>query len=140
MPKSRSAGGRRETSRPPISIVPSSCGSRPAIARSSVVLPQPDGPRKQTNSPLVTSSETSLSATNAPKRLTRLRMRRNGAPAATEPLPARDIDIDACSSAPDLLAFSDFVPGSDIVSETLPGSKAPGEEFGHQFFGAALDS
>ena len=27
--------------------------SRPAIARSSVVLPQPDGPRKQTNSPRI---------------------------------------------------------------------------------------
>ena len=51
MPKSRAAGGRPETSRPPSSIVPSSCGSRPAIARSSVVLPQPEGPRKQTNSP-----------------------------------------------------------------------------------------
>ena len=43
--------------------------SRPAITRSSVVLPQPEGPRKQTSLPLSTSSETSSSAVNAPKRL-----------------------------------------------------------------------
>ncbi len=36
--------------------------SSPAIARSSVVLPQPEGPRKQTNSPSWMSSEMSLSA------------------------------------------------------------------------------
>ena len=69
MPKSRCAGGRRVTSRPPISIVPASCISRPAITRNSVVLPQPDGPRKQTSLPLSTSSETSSSAVKAPKRL-----------------------------------------------------------------------
>jgi hypothetical protein len=37
--------------------------------RSSVVLPQPLGPRKQTNSPSATVSETPRSATTAPKRL-----------------------------------------------------------------------
>src|SRR6266568_7567784 len=77
MPKSRAAGGRCDTSRPAISIMPSSCGSRPAMARSSVVLPQPDGPRKQTNSPLVISSEIFESAVKRPNRLLRSRMRRN---------------------------------------------------------------
>ena len=78
MPKSRAAGGSRDTSRPPISMVPSFCGSRPAMARSSVVLPQPEGPRKQTSSPLAMSSETSFSAVKLPKRLTRPRMRMDG--------------------------------------------------------------
>ena len=68
MPKSRAAGGSRDTSRPAISIMPSSCGSRPAIARSSVVLPQPEGPRKQTNSPFVTSRSMFFSAVKRPKR------------------------------------------------------------------------
>src|SRR5581483_4395415 len=74
MPKSRADGGRLETSRPPISMVPSLCRSRPAMARRSVVLPQPDGPRKQTNSPSRTSSEIDFSASNLPKRFDRLRM------------------------------------------------------------------
>src|SRR5437667_3990809 len=69
MPKSRCAGGSRVTSRPPISIEPASCTSRPAITRSSVVLPQPEGPRKHTSLPLSTSSETSSNAVKAPKRL-----------------------------------------------------------------------
>src|SRR4029077_1701566 len=78
MPKSRAAGGRCDTSRPAISMVPSSCGSRPAIARKSVVLPQPEGPRKQTNSPCATSRSMSFSAVKAPKRFSRARMRTNG--------------------------------------------------------------
>ena len=69
MPKSRCAGGRCDTSRPAISMLPASCASRPAITRSSVVLPQPEGPRKQTSLPFSTSSETSSSAVKAPKRL-----------------------------------------------------------------------
>ena len=69
MPKSRCAGGSRDTSRPPISMLPASCASRPAMTRSSVVLPHPEGPRKHTSLPLSTSSETSSSAVKAPKRL-----------------------------------------------------------------------
>src|SRR5580765_2373700 len=38
-------------SRPACSMRPAVCVSRPAMMRSKVVLPQPDGPRKQTNSP-----------------------------------------------------------------------------------------
>src|SRR5262245_32893948 len=76
MPKSRCAGGNVETSRPFWWIVPEVCGSSPAMARSRVVLPHPEGPRKQTNSPSATSSEMSPSAVKSPKRLLRLRTSR----------------------------------------------------------------
>jgi len=76
MPKSRLVGGRAEMSRPPCSMRPLVWMSRPAIARSSVVLPQPDGPRKQTNSPSAISSEMLSSAVNAPNFLMRRWMRR----------------------------------------------------------------
>ena len=92
MPKSRCAGGSRVTSRPPISMLPASCASRPAITRSSVVLPQPEGPRKQTSLPLSTSSETASSAVKAPKRLvtpsTRRWMGRAAAAGRSDDVPA----------------------------------------------------
>src|SRR5215470_6320781 len=57
------------TTRPPISMRPTSGVSRPATHLSVVVLPQPEGPSRLTNSPpaamKLTSSMTSLS----PKRL-----------------------------------------------------------------------
>src|SRR5919106_47019 len=40
----RARGGRPLTTFPPISTSPSVASSSPAIVRSSVVLPQPDGP------------------------------------------------------------------------------------------------
>ena len=45
---------------PSWTIVPASCVSSPAMMRSSVVLPQPEGPRKQTSSPRSTASAMSL--------------------------------------------------------------------------------
>jgi hypothetical protein len=63
MPKSRAEAGRVEMSLPPWMMRPEVWMSRPAIARKRVVLPQPEGPRMQTNSPLLTVAETSLSAT-----------------------------------------------------------------------------
>ena len=76
MPKSRLLGGRAEMLRPPCSMRPVVWMSSPAMARSSVVLPQPEGPRKQTNSPSVISSEMSSSAVNAPNFLVSPWMRR----------------------------------------------------------------
>ena len=76
MPKSRFDGGKVEMSLPACSIVPLSWKSRPAMARSRVVFPHPDGPRKQTNSPALMSSEMSLNAWKPPKCLSTLRMRR----------------------------------------------------------------
>src|SRR5882672_5727659 len=50
MAMSRSLGGTSLTTSPPMRISPSVMSSRPAIMRSVVVLPQPDGPTSTTNS------------------------------------------------------------------------------------------
>ena len=76
MPKSRSEGGKAEISLPSCSTLPVVWISSPAIARKSVVLPQPEGPRKQTNSLLKMSREMSLSATKSPNFLVRFRILR----------------------------------------------------------------
>src|SRR6266403_3568764 len=60
-------GGRREMSRPPWTMVPASCISRPAMMRSKVVLPQPEGPRKVTSSPRSTASPMVSRAVKRPK-------------------------------------------------------------------------
>jgi hypothetical protein len=53
---------------PATSISPASGSSKPAIRRSSVVLPQPDGPRSATNSPRSMQSRASSTAWTAPYR------------------------------------------------------------------------
>ena len=50
MAMSRSIGGTSLTTVSPIRISPAVMASRPAIMRSVVVLPQPEGPTKTTNS------------------------------------------------------------------------------------------
>src|SRR6185436_9549821 len=62
-------GGRREMSRPACRIVPADCTSSPATMRSSVVLPQPEGPRKQMSSPWRTPRLTPFSAAKSPNSL-----------------------------------------------------------------------
>ena len=59
------------TSLPPRRTRPAVGAMKPAIMRSVVVLPQPLGPSSTTNSPSRTSSETSCTATVAPKCLVR---------------------------------------------------------------------
>src|SRR5438105_5485030 len=54
-------------SRPSWTMVPASCVSRPAMMRSKVVLPQPEGPRKVTSSPRSTASPIVSSAVKRPK-------------------------------------------------------------------------
>src|SRR5262244_123348 len=66
---SRLYGGSSAASLPPIKISPSSGCSKPAISRSEVVLPQPDGPRSDRNSPLCTLSVTASTAVSEPNRL-----------------------------------------------------------------------
>ncbi len=51
---------------PSISMVPADGGMKPAIMRKVVVLPQPDGPSSDTNSPGTSSSEKSATASTAP--------------------------------------------------------------------------
>src|SRR6202158_1507325 len=69
MARPRSAGLSAETSRSPIRIAPDVCVSSPAMMRSSVVLPQPDGPSSATNSPSATFNDNSCSAVALPKSL-----------------------------------------------------------------------
>src|SRR5258706_3644138 len=65
MPKSRRFAGTCVTSLPANTTLPEVGVSRPAMIRSSVVLPQPDGPRKQTSLPSGTLRST-LSTAVAP--------------------------------------------------------------------------
>ena len=51
---------------PSTTIVPAVGFSKPPIIRSVVVLPQPDGPRNETNSPLTASRLKSSTATTPP--------------------------------------------------------------------------
>ena len=53
MAMSRSFGGTVFTTRPPIAISPPVMFSSPASMRSSVDLPQPEGPTSTTNSPSI---------------------------------------------------------------------------------------
>src|SRR3982751_427339 len=65
----RSCGSSPVTSRPSKTIEPSLRGSRPAMQASAVLLPQPEGPRKVTNSPSLMRRSSPLTAVNSPKRL-----------------------------------------------------------------------
>src|SRR5215470_2450551 len=62
MATSRSAGRTSVISSPPISMLPSSASSSPAIVRRRVVLPQPDGPTSTVNSPSGMSRSTPRTA------------------------------------------------------------------------------
>jgi hypothetical protein len=53
------------TRRPPSSIVPALSRYSPTMRLSRVLLPQPEAPSRQANSPCETSSEKSSSATSA---------------------------------------------------------------------------
>jgi len=62
----RAYGGWRVTSTPASSTVPASGRSNPAISRSSVVLPEPEGPSIVKNSPSATSRSTPATAASCP--------------------------------------------------------------------------
>ena len=57
------------TSWPSTVIEPLSIGTSALMQRSSVDLPEPDGPMMQTTSPFITSNETPLSTSSAPNDL-----------------------------------------------------------------------
>ena len=57
MPTLRFHGGTPVTSRPPISSRPDWCWLKPAMRRSSVDLPEPEGPSSAKNSPGSTVSD-----------------------------------------------------------------------------------
>src|SRR5215210_6712434 len=64
----RLLGATPTAERPSMSISPAVGSSKPAIIRSVVVLPQPDGPSRARNSPGCTSRSMSSTATRSPKR------------------------------------------------------------------------
>ena len=66
IPVSRRLAGTSVTSRPSISTRPSVGRSNPASSRSAVVLPQPDGPSRASNSPGSSARSSPASACVAP--------------------------------------------------------------------------
>src|SRR3984893_15511333 len=89
MAMSRSRGGTSLTTSPPIQISPSLISSRPAIMRSVVDFPQPDGPTSTTNSRSLMSRLMSLTATTGPYALCTLV--RTTSAIASDPQAAHDV-------------------------------------------------
>jgi hypothetical protein len=65
---SRSYGGRLDASSPCKRICPLVGSSKPPISRRHVVLPEPDGPSIEKNSPSSIASDTRSTARTSPKR------------------------------------------------------------------------
>ena len=65
-PRLRFCGASRVTSRSPTVMVPESGSQNPAIIIRVVVLPDPEAPRKVTNSPAAISIDASSTATTPP--------------------------------------------------------------------------
>ncbi len=76
----RSFGGRSVTSLPSIRIAPSSGKANPPMMRNSVVLPQPEGPNSEKNSPFAIESVTRSTASASPKCFETLSTRRKSSP------------------------------------------------------------
>src|SRR4051794_3798377 len=74
MAMSRSFGATLFTTRPPMAISPAVIFSSPAIMRSSVDLPQPEGPTRMTNSPSSISTLTPCSTSVEPNALRTFRI------------------------------------------------------------------
>ena len=66
MAMSRSLAGTAFTTRPSMLTRPEVIGSSPAIMRSAVDLPQPDGPSRTMNSPSATARSRSWTAGSPP--------------------------------------------------------------------------
>ena len=66
MAMSRSAGSTSLTTLPAMLTVPAETVSRPAIMRSNVDLPQPEGPSSTVNEPSGMTSETPFTASTPP--------------------------------------------------------------------------
>ena len=77
MPILRWLGGMAVMSLPSTRMRPDVGVSKPAIILRIVVLPQPEGPSRETNSPFSKPRLTLLTTVIAPKAFTRLSMRRN---------------------------------------------------------------
>src|SRR5437764_733441 len=141
MPMLRAYGGSRSTRRSPKRISPASTAAKPAISRSSVVLPQPDGPSSVNSSPSAISSEMRSTAVVLAKRLvTSLSAIFNcveGGPStvpprtplfAWRPTPSPSPSNSPIRVAPDTVGVA--------LLWLLPGGLDVGAEFGLERFGA----
>src|SRR5689334_23772312 len=77
MPRPRLAGFTASRSLAPRRMAPALGSTKPAIICRVVVLPQPDGPSSETNSPFSTASVSPSTAACVPKRLLRPSRERN---------------------------------------------------------------
>src|SRR5262249_4388262 len=111
---SRCQGGCSLTRTPAMRISPASTSSRPAIIRSVVVLPQPDGPSRHTNCPCSTTSETSRTAVKAPKRFVTPQSSRSGPPTIVRCWTAVTLPYDP-DLAPAFGAAARERPGKDVT-------------------------
>src|SRR5689334_98728 len=82
MPRPRRAGLIASRSSPSSRTAPEVGSTKPAIICKVVVLPQPDGPSSETNSPFSTLSDKPSTAFRPPKILVRLSSSRNDNPLA----------------------------------------------------------
>src|SRR6266567_7555645 len=92
MPRAR-GGTSPSTRSPPMRISPALGRSRPAIIRSSVVLPHPDGPSSTKNSPSRMDRSTPSTAWKSPNRLLRPR---SSTPTTIGPLPSPPSQQGSC--------------------------------------------
>ena len=81
----RSAGASSLTRRPPMEMLAAADVSSPAMMRSSVDLPQPEGPTKTTNSPSFTVEIDVVRIATVPKDLEIVDAQRRHACIATSP-------------------------------------------------------
>src|SRR6266536_663394 len=123
MPQSRFSGGSPVTSRSPIRIEPAVGGSKPAIMRRVVVLPQPDGPRSAMSSPSAIRRERASTARTSPNRFVRelsvmpdkLVSRTPGSAVARHPLVPNLHHVIACPGG----VQPDVVPLGDLAQRVL---------------------
>src|SRR6185369_2924615 len=136
MPISRRSGATKRpaagslTTRSPMTMRPASFCSRPAIMRSVVVLPQPDGPSSVSSRPSATSRETASTAHTVPNRLLTPSTLTPGIAAPIAPASRSELSVPAGAGGEAtraLLALAGVVrrlAERELVAERLPG-RAP---------------
>src|SRR6478736_1608345 len=117
MAMSRSFGSRSLTTRPPMDNSPDVIVSSPAIIRSAVDLPQPEGPTRTKNSPSATSSDSLWTAWN-PFSYTLSTSLSTMSP-TREPSPVLVLTPRTCCS------LADPADLADRVDEVFPGPATP---------------
>src|SRR6266513_331010 len=112
MPSPRAAGLIVVRSRPPRLIVPALGSTKPAIICSVVVLPQPDGPRSDTNSPFSTPRDSPSTTVTSPKHLVRDWSTRNdiSAPLWRAALTMSALDLASPALVPVFARRIDYIP------------------------------